>query len=105
MADIGEPDVILADGGTMKIWQWVAQKTTPCRSYTIYFSKHEKLAGLVSSILFPKAMSMQNNMNNIYVVLICDVVTFLEIRNMYATRFSSDATEKFCMRKLPIILF
>ena len=36
-------------------------------------------------------MSMFNNMNDIYVALISDVVTFPQIRNMYATRFSSDA--------------
>ena len=36
-------------------------------------------------------------MNNISVVLICDVVTFPEIRNMYATRFSSDAQSCACV--------
>ena len=36
-------------------------------------------------------------MNNISVVLICDVVTFPEIRNMYATRFSSDAKSFACV--------
>ena len=40
---------------------------------------------------------MKNNMNNISVVLICDVVTFPEIMNMYATRFSSDAKSFACL--------
>ena len=31
------------------------------------------------------------------VVLICDVVTFLEIKNMYATRFSSDVKSFACV--------
>ena len=34
---------------------------------------------------------------NISVVLICDVITFPQIRNMYATRFSSDAKSFACV--------
>ena len=36
-------------------------------------------------------------MNNIGVVLICDVVTFPERMNLYATRFSSDAKSFACV--------
>ena len=41
-------------------------------------------------------MSMYNNMNDISVALICDV-TFPHIRNMYATRFASDAKSFTCV--------
>ena len=36
-------------------------------------------------------MSMYNNMNDIYVVLIWDVIIFPKIRNIYAMLFLSDA--------------
>ena len=86
--------------GTMKIWHWVAQKTTPMST-----SVSPKTAELVAFFHLVSEGNVNVKQHEQYIcMLICDFITFPGIRNMYVTRFSPDAKSFACVNSNHSIL-